>query len=246
MPVFFIEPDTIRSNQITITGPLCNHLVASLRIKTGEKLWFAKPGGPRYQAQVTQAAGDSLRASIISELPCPAAPGLQITLGIALVKNEHLEWAIQKATELGVSRLVPLVTRRSVVRPPVGRTSNRLTRWQTVAREAAQQSMRWEIPEVTQPVPFASWCAQHAHADVRLLLWENPQAAVLRDQLHGRPRPRSVVLAIGPEGGFEAEEVSTAKQQGFEVVSLGPRILRTESAALAALSILQYEWGDLG
>jgi 16S rRNA (uracil1498-N3)-methyltransferase len=106
--------------------------------------------------------------------------------------------------------------------------------------------MRWEIPEVTEPVSFASWCAQQTHADIRLLLWEDPQAAVLRGQLHDRPRPKIVVLAIGPEGGFDPDEVKTAHGNGFTIVSLGARILRTESAGLAALTILQYEWGDLG
>jgi 16S rRNA (uracil1498-N3)-methyltransferase len=245
MPVFFIEPGSIRDNHIVITGALGRHLVGSLRLRTDEMLWLGEPGGSRYHARVTQTEGDSLRASIISKLPCPATPGLQITLGIALVKNEHLEWAIQKATELGVSRLVPLVTRRSVVRPPVGRTSNRLTRWQTVAREAAQQSMRWEIPDVTEPEAFETWCAREK-STCRLLLWENPQGRLLRDSLRGIPNPETIAVAIGPEGGFDDQEVTRAQHKGFETVSLGPRILRTETAVLATLAIIQHEWADLG
>ena len=246
MPVFFIEPDAIRDNHIIIAGSLGHHLVDSLRVQKGEQLWFAEPGGPRYHAQVTRVERRQLTASIISQFHPPLPPGPHITLGIALIKNEHLEWAIQKATELGVARFMPLVTHRVVVRPRAQRAANRIARWQSIAREAAQQSMRWDIPEVTPPEPFENWCARQRQAECRLLLWENPQGSVLGETLRDRPKPKTVALAIGPEGGYDKDEVKLAQDQGFEVVSLGPRILRTESAAIAALTILQYEWGDVG
>jgi 16S rRNA (uracil1498-N3)-methyltransferase len=106
--------------------------------------------------------------------------------------------------------------------------------------------MRWDIPVVTVPTSFEAWCTGTDCHTPRLIFWEDPRATPLRERLRGRPQPTSVALAIGPEGGFEADEIELATKNGFEAVSLGPRILRTESAVLAVLTILQYEWGDLG
>ena len=246
MPVFFIEPGAIQDDCVAITGPLAYHLIESLRVQPGEEIWLAQSGGPRYRARVLCADPGRLTAAILFRSELPPASSPHITLGLALVKREHMDWAIQKATELGVARLVPLITSRTVVRVRAERIPNRLVRWRAIAREAAQQSMRWEIPEVTEPESFEIWCEKERQAMCRLLLWENPQGKLLRESLRGKPTPATLAMAIGPEGGFDAEEVTKAQQSGFETVSLGSRILRTESAVLATLAIIQYEWGDLG
>jgi 16S rRNA (uracil1498-N3)-methyltransferase len=246
MPVFFIEPGSIQDNHIVIEGPLAHHLVGSLRIQAGEKLWLGEPGGPRYQAQVMRVEKERLTAGILTQIPIPPLSIPHVTLGIALINSQHLEWAIQKATELGVARVSLLITRRTVVQPRSERITKQLTRWQNVAREAAQQSMRWEIPDVAPPETLSQWCTRHAHTDRRFVLWENSQGVVLRKELRSGPKPSTVAVAIGPEGGFDADEVKFANDKGFAIVSLGSRILRTESAALTALTLIQYEWGDLG
>jgi 16S rRNA (uracil1498-N3)-methyltransferase len=246
MPVFFIDSDSIQDNHIVIAEPLARHLVASLRIQPGENLWLGEPGGPRYQAQVTRVGKNELTARIVATIQPPPRPTPRVTLGTALINSQHLEWAIQKATELGAARISPLITRRTVVLPRAERIAKQLTRWHNVAREAAQQSMRWEIPDVAAPETLSQWCARQTDADRRFLLWENSQATVLRKELRSGSKPSTVAVAIGPEGGFDLDEVKTAQDNGFAVVSLGSRILRTESAALAALTLIQYEWGDLG
>ncbi len=161
------------------------------------------------------------------------------------MKGDGMDWAIQKATELGAARLVPLITARTVVRPKAPRAGHQARRWQSIALEAAQQSMGWDVPEVTEPVSFAVWCAEPTSPACKLILWEKPGGLPLRDHLRGTARPDAVTLAVGPEGGFESGEIELAEQAGFDAVSLGPRILRSESAVLAALAIVQYEWGDL-
>jgi len=246
MPVFFIEPEAIHGDGITLTGPLAHHLVESLRIQPGEELWLGHSGGLRFRARVSRADPGRLTADIISSSNPPPASSPHTTLGLALIKSEHMDWAIQKATELGITRLVPLVTARSVIRLSPERIPNRTARWRAIAREAAQQSMRWELPEVMEPKPFGTWCEQERETMCRLLLSEHPQGRGLRESLRGRQKPETIAMAIGPEGGFDDEEVRRAEECGFENVSLGPRILRTESAVLAALAIIQYEWGDAG
>jgi 16S rRNA (uracil1498-N3)-methyltransferase len=245
MPLFFIEPGVVDDDQVTISGPLGHHLVESLRLRDGEEIWLAEPAGPRYQARVLGTKRGTLTAQIlsVSSPPLPASP--RITTAIALIKSDHMAWAIQKATELGVAEIVPLITRRTIVRPEENRSASRTGRWQSIAREAAQQSMRWDIPTVTQPVPFDHWCeTTKVRPSCRLLLWEKPGGCLLRDKLRQMAKPDSITLAVGPEGGFETDELEKASENGFEPVSLGSRIVRTETAVLAALAILQYEWGN--
>ena len=246
MPVFFVERGTIRDGTVSITGPLARHLQGSLRVRPGETVWLGESGGPRYQIRITATDRDCLTGDILSESAPPPRNAPRLTVGLALINRDRMEWAIQKATELGIARLVPLITARTVVRLKAGRAHQLITRWQSIALEAAQQSMRWDVPIMTEPVPFDDWCASPGLDARRWILWEAPGRTLLRDRLRGQLRPDSVTLAIGPEGGFDASEVELAERHGFEVVSLGDRILRAESAVLAALAIVQYEWGALG
>jgi 16S rRNA (uracil1498-N3)-methyltransferase len=246
MPVFFIERGAIQGATVSLTGPLARHLKGSLRVQPGEHVWLAEAGGPRYEVRVTVADRDRLAGRVLSEIPPPPLRLPRITVGLALIKGDGMDWAIQKATELGAARLVPLITARTIVRPKAPRTGHQTQRWQSIALEAAQQSMGWEVPSVAEPSSLADWCAESASTPCRLILWEKPGGLSLRDRLRGQPRPDSVALAIGPEGGFEPGEIELAERSGFEAVSLGSRILRSESAVLAALSLVQYEWGNLG
>ena len=245
MPVFFIERGAIQGETVSITGPLARHLKGSLRVRPGENVWLAEAGGPRYEVRITAADRDRLTGRVLSEIPLPPPRLPRITVGVALIKGDGMEWAIQKATELGAARLVPLITARTVVRPNAARAGHQTRRWRSIALEAAQQSMQWDVPAVAEPESFDAWCAAPDSNACRLILWETPRGTSLRDRLRRQPRPDSVTLAIGPEGGFAPGEVEKAERSGFEAVSLGTRILRSESAVLAALAIVQYEWGDL-
>ena len=246
MPVFFVERDAIQGNTVILTGSLARHLAGSLRARPGETVWLAEAGGPRYEVRIAAAGPARLTGHVVSRMAPPPPSLPRITVGLALIKGDGMVWAIQKATEFGAASLVPLLTARTVVRPPAARAGHQTRRWRSIALEAAQQSMRWDVPTVAEPESFEAWCAAPDPGACRLLLWEAPRGTLLRDRLRGKPRPEAVTLAVGPEGGFEPGEVERAKRQGFEVVSLGGRILRSESAVLAALAALQYEWGEPG
>jgi 16S rRNA (uracil1498-N3)-methyltransferase len=245
MPVFFIEPGAITGDIITITGQLAHHLGGSLRVTPEEQIWIGEDGGPRYHAQVIAVTRSQLTARILSTLPPSRSACPHITLGLALLPNQHMDWAIQKSTELGIASLVPLITQRTIIRPKADRISHQLARWHTIACEAAQQSMRWDTPEVKPPIPFESWY-QQKQSPFTFILWEHHHGQSLKETLRNISQPNAITLAIGPEGGWDDSEVALAQQHGFEPISLGPRTLRAESAVLTALSIIQYEWGDVG
>jgi 16S rRNA (uracil1498-N3)-methyltransferase len=168
-----------------------------------------------------------------------------VTLIQALTKGDKLDMVVQKATELGVARVIPATSARSVPRLEAMRAIGRRTRWQKIAREAARQSGRPDVPEI-EPVTALETAVASTHREaLKLMLWEGAREHSLREVLPAN-RPSRIVIAIGPEGGFAAEEVDAARASGFVTVGLGPRILRTETAALVALSILGFALGDLG
>jgi 16S rRNA (uracil1498-N3)-methyltransferase len=189
--------------------------------------------------EVTHVSSQAIDSRIIDRQIEPAERSSPIVLGQALIKGDKMDWVIQKATELGVATVVPIYSRHSVIKPNPQRLDHQRTRWHRIARDAAQQSERWNIPTIADPMDLAETCRRYAAAPLKGILTErssNPSLATLslpRDCQH------PIVLLIGPEGGWAANEQSLAQEQGFLPLSLGPRILRAETAAIAALSILQ-------
>ncbi len=245
MPAYFILCQDIQDDSITITGDLLHHLRASLRLHLNEPLCLTDDRRRRHHAIVTDLTREQLTARNLSSCGGPDHPYPSLTIGQATLKGDHMGWIGQEATELGLERMVPLITHRSVVRPQPARGANQTARWQRIAREAAQQSEQWQLPTVQTPLEFHAFVAQ-SRASVRLIQVERADGKKLMDiQLPAGPAA-SLAVAVGPEGGWHAEEVAMAKEQGFQPVTLGTAILRSETASLAALAILQSRWGALG
>lgn len=244
MPTFFVASDAIVPPTVRITGPLLHHLRQSLRLQPGEMLSVTDDRGTRYRAEIAEVTGHALVGRIVDTTSAPAKAGASIILAQALLKGEKMDWVIQKATELGVDRIVPVLSAHSVVRPRADRIEHQRARWQRIALEAAQQSERWSLPLLDEPANVAELWSRSKTAASKILLAERSSGASLTNL--PLPGPGGEVwLLIGPEGGWEQEEAAQALQQGFVAVTLGSRILRAETAAIAAMSIVQSRLGEL-
>ena len=246
MPVFFITADRIHERTVAIAGPLLDHLRASLRVRTGERIWVGDERRRRFLIEVTHMDRRTLRGAVIEQRTGPAPSTPRMLIGQAILKGERMEWAIQKTTELGAAIIVPLVSEQTIVRPKQGRAGSQQERWQRIALEAAQQSERWDVPSVEAPRTALEFFPMPASAALKLILNERGTGR----SLSAVPLPslptQTIALAIGPEGGWRDEELARADANGFLSVTLGARILRAETAALAAVSILQSRLGELG
>ena len=178
-------------------------------------------------------------------MAAPVAAVPRITLFQGLPKGDKLEFILQKTTELGVEEVIPFIAARSVPRIRKGEEAEKVVRWQRIVQEAARQSGRGSVPEVSLAGSMAEVVNMSGHG-VKFLLWEGEKVSRLKDTLAELPKPETIALIVGPEGGLSAEEAATATESGFVPVSLGPRIVRTETAGLVMMAILQFYWGDIG
>ena len=229
--------DTWDEATASLTGEQASHLIRVLRAQTGME--FDIVAGDRvWHGVIAGISGDSVRFNLIAEVT--AEPALPLTMLLSIFKFDRMEWAIEKATELGVERILPIVARRSE-KHLAQSAQNRVERWRRIAREAAQQSRRSDVP-VVEDVAQLKVAARREGNAVRLLLAEQERTRTLRKALEealaesGDQLP-VVRVAVGPEGGWAAEEEALFDSEGWKPVSLGPRILRAETAAITAMAV---------
>ncbi len=242
MPAFFITEQDICDRVVTIGGALHHHLSHSLRLKPGDTLLLTEAGVRRHRARVTTIDRTRLQATIQDSQPRPPRETRPLHLALAILKHDPMDWVIQKATELGVASVQPLITHRSAVRPEPDRASAQRDRWQRIAREAAQQSEQWTIPSIHVPLSLEHWLRPTPLRGQGLVLQERAGAPSLPD-VRWASIPTDITVVVGPEGGWEAQELKALEQRGYQGASLGAPILRAETAALAAISIVQAHLG---
>jgi 16S rRNA (uracil1498-N3)-methyltransferase len=243
---FFVERIDPENGIIQVTGPEARHMAAVLRMGPGDRLVLMDNTGARCQAVISSVSKG--RVSLIPErrLPAPEASPLEITLCPALLKSRSMDLVIQKASELGVTGIQPFFSNRSVVRLQGGRVESRVRHWREIAVNAAKQADRSVPAGIGSPVTFGQLTsAWRDRATPKILLWEAEDSTDLKMFLRQGPPSRAVAITVGPEGGFDAGEIGTAREAGFVTVSLGKRVLRAETAAIAVAAVVQYEWGDL-
>ena len=246
MPVFFIQSNRIAGHTVTIDGPLFTHLSKSLRIREGENIYVGDERRFRYRVRVDHMESKSLQASILEKIEGPPAPSAPIVLVQAILKGDRMNWVIQKATELGVAEIVPLLTSRVIARPPASRGRTTRERWQRIAVDAAQQSEQWAYPKVTQPITLSELFKHVSLAVLGCALLERSAEHNLGSLSIDHTFQGAIALVVGPEGGWTPEERQELLDQRLRPVTLGKSILRSETAPLVALSILQHKLGNLG
>jgi 16S rRNA (uracil1498-N3)-methyltransferase len=245
---FFVPPEAVQGDSILLDDAgLAHQLVKVLRLRLGDRALFLDGQGYAYTVVLTELGRTRVSAQVEARAEASGESLLHVTLYVALLRAERFEFVLQKGTELGVSAFVPVEFARSL---PADRADERkLARWRRIICEAAEQSCRGRLPLLELPISFDTACIQATNADLALLLWEGeaaPLRTILRQDLATQPRlgrnnPQTIALLSGPEGGITTDELTTAAEHGMILVSLGPRILRAETAPLAAAVALFYE-----
>lgn len=239
---FYAAPGNIQGGVAVLDPEETRHLARVLRLEAGARVAVGNGQGRNWEAVVESLdpQGAVLKLAVPLE-PWGESP-LDLTLCIGLAKGETLDEVMRQATEMGVKEILPFISRRSKKAAPE-RLARRLARWQRLARESLKSCQRSRLPVIHPPQDFRAILA--GPEEVKLLFYEDQRGGGLEARLK-RLRPASVRVVIGPEGGFTPQEAALARDAGFQVVSLGPRRLKVETAALAALALVQFAWGDLG
>lgn len=237
---FFAPPSAFNFSKglVTLTADEARHLREVLRLKTGDEVQVFDGTGREFRAVVSQARREFAELEIRDEIEPPKSESpLQLTLAVALLKGEKFDLVVQKGTELGVTRFIPLVTRYADIKlRDEADAAKRVTRWQRIALEAAKQCGRSVVPEIAQPVPFESVIGENS-----CLMFSERDGHALNTDL----RMAFVTALVGSEGGWSDEELDRARATNVPIVTLGGRVLRAETAAIAAAVLLQHLYGDL-
>jgi 16S rRNA (uracil1498-N3)-methyltransferase len=226
--------------QLELTGTAAGHIARVLRLRVGEQLILFDDAGGEYAAIVDAFTRDTVRVAVGEYLDVNRESALHVTLAQGISRGERMDVVVQKATELGVKRIVPVLAERTVVRLNDAQAANRLRHWRAIAIAACEQCGRNRLPEITSPMSLQEFLVSDYPAGLRLML--NPSGGLRAREL---PASAAATLLIGPEGGLSDAEQAAALAAQFRGMVLGPRILRTETAALAALAVIQQQLGDL-
>ncbi|WP_366924120.1 16S rRNA (uracil(1498)-N(3))-methyltransferase [Metallumcola ferriviriculae] len=245
MHQFFVTPEAINGDMIAITGAEAHHLLKVLRLGIGDRVTVADGEGQRFAAVLETIAPDDAYARIETTLPT-GEPPVEIILLQGIPKSDKMELIIQKNTELGIGKIIPVEMERSVVRLKENKAAKRAQRWQRIALEAAKQCGRSRVPQIAAPCTLTEALMQLPHGCSLTVPWEEETGHSLGHWLAELKSTARVAYIIGPEGGLTTGEVDLARRHGAVPVTLGQRILRTETAAMAVLAVIMHRLGDLG
>jgi 16S rRNA (uracil1498-N3)-methyltransferase len=238
LPRIYTTDPLAVNNKIELDPQASIHLIKVLRLSLGDELKLFNGDGCEYLACIIHAGKKNAEVEITDVLSTESNVSFPLHLGQVISKGDRMDFTIQKATELGITDITPLWSERCDVRLKGDRLDKKMEHWKKIAISACEQSGRNHIPTIHPAMSYSDWACS-VNSDIKLVLHTRDQKS-----LSDITAPQSVALLVGPEGGITDNEVELCIQQGFTGLTLGPRILRTETAALAALSVLQYLWGD--
>lgn len=242
MPKFFVNEGQIKDGLISIIGDDVSHISRVLRMAQGDLLTVCDKVGDDYHVRIQKIDKAEIIAEILEKYPCKAEPNVEAVLFQCMPKQGKMEYIIQKTTELGVSKIVPVFSKRCVVRP-TGKLSDKIKRWQKIALEAAKQSGRGVVPKVLEPVGFKEAIDHMLELEKAFMLYEEEENNRIKSIL--QEEFKQIGFIVGPEGGFDESEAAFAKEKGIPAITLGNRILRTETAGAAVLPIIMYSQNDI-
>jgi 16S rRNA (uracil1498-N3)-methyltransferase len=251
MARLFVEPERMKDEILVLAGEDHRYLTRVLRLGIGDQVVLFDGRATEADSTIVRVGPRALEVQVNQRRTTEGSDRPDFTLMQAIVKGDKMDFVVQKATELGVTRVIPVTTVRSVPRgldaSGAVRALGKRARWVKIAREGARQCGRVDVPEV-EPVTPLETALKAAHKEAfKLMLWEGAREHTVRQVLPPPDqKPQRIVMLVGPEGGFTDEEVAAAREAGFAVAGLGPRILRTETAAVVALTIMGFAVGDLG
>lgn len=244
VPRFFVEATLRAGATLALPADVARHAQV-LRLEPGDTLLLFDGSGGQYRAQLVEIDKRNALAQLDAFEPVEAEPPYRVTLAQGIAGGDKMDWVIEKAVELGVAAVVPLTTARGVVKLSGERADKRVAHWRGVVRASCEQCGRNRVPEVAAVRGFGAWLdalpAAPADGELRLLL--SPRASIPFASLPDQPPAATVTLLIGPEGGLSPDEENAARAHGFTALSLGPRVLRTETAGAAVLAALAARWG---
>lgn len=241
---FYIPPDQMGKYESVISGDDAHHLRDVLKIQPEDLVVVFDGKGGEYRARVLSVSRQQVRVAMLERVEANTDSVLDLTIGQGYLKDKKMDGLVRQLTELGVTRWVPFLSDRSVPTPSPQRLEGRYRRWQKISTESLKQCRRSRAMAISPVVSFEDALEQATSCDVKLIFWEESKRAALSHQ-NRRIRPTSLFIMVGPEGGFDEREIALARQQGFQVSGMGPRILRAETAALAAVTLAQFVFGDM-
>lgn len=242
---FYIHPDHLKKTPPVLTGSEARHIANVLRLKAGDKIGLFDGKGNEYEAILNSISTQQIELSITDRYSRTSESPLQITIAQALLKDRKMDRLIRQLTELGVYRFIPYISKRSIPNPDPDRFATRMHRWRKIMLEAMKQCHRSRTLEIDPLETFSGILNQDQQFDLKVLFWENETRAFDLTMARAQSHCKTILALMGPEGGFTSNEVEQARAVGFISASLGPRILKAETATIASGVLLQYHFGDM-
>ncbi len=240
---FYIQPKELKKQSPAIYGADVRHIKKVLRLEVGEPVVIFDGTGKEFTAELRQFHPDHIEVAVMEEVKSMREPRFELTVAQGFLKDKKMDELVRHLTEFGMSKWMPVISSRSIPHPNKTRMNARIERWKTIAVEALKQCGGNRIPEILAPVDFDEALSIGSSYDIRLIFWEDATERLERLPREHRAALPRILAIMGPEGGLSPEEVDRARAAGFTVSSLGPRILRAETAAISACALIQYLYG---
>jgi len=245
MKRFFIAHSEIMKNSPAIEGPDAHHIAKVFRLKPNDHIILIDGSGLEYEAEITSLSKNKVTVSIIKKYSPATESPVRIIVGQGYLKDKKMDMLIRHLTEIGIAQWIPLTSEYSVPKPDMKKINSKIQRWEMIAKEAVKQCKRTRVPEILPPISFQEAVEKNSRMDLKIIFYENETVSLSKTIVPLNQNPSTIFALLGPEGGFSYKEIALAKSNGFIIASLGPRILRAETASISACTLIQHLFGDM-